>query len=361
MLKKLAVAASAVAALMIGGGAVSAAAEVTITAPAPVELAEGATGQVDVVVTNTGDDLLENITVTGANATCPATALPAGGQMTCTAELTGGALGTTVSDTVQVSGTWYDTVESAAVTVSNTSDVFGWVSAQIVTGQITACDPADTESEPISLLDADGNQVQQVYADADGSYTFDPVPAGAYTVSVFGQSVPVAEPATSFENPVGTVTVNVVQEGCPEPPPVVNPVEPASTCDTVTIPNREGVFYQDGNGDLVSGTITLADGESVTITAVAAAGYALPDGDWTWTYTESCAPTTTAPAPTTTTPAPVTVPTTQAPAAPQPTVPPTLPKAGGGTSVAIWFALLTAGIGATGMIARRRKEVTVTN
>ena len=76
----------------------------------------------------------------------------------------------------------------------------------------------------------------------------------------------------------------------------VTPAAPTQAGDTVTIPTTSGVDYQ-LNGKIVTGDITLADGQAITITAAAQSGYVIADGattSWDFSYN---APTTPAPTP----------------------------------------------------------------
>ncbi len=66
--------------------------------------------------------------------------------------------------------------------------------------------------------------------------------------------------------------------------PRVTPDEPTQSGDTVTIPTTEDVDYQ-VDGKTVTGELTVADGQTVKITAVAQAGYVLSDGaEDEWSY-----------------------------------------------------------------------------
>ena len=65
------------------------------------------------------------------------------------------------------------------------------------------------------------------------------------------------------------------------------PVEPTISGDTVTIPVVTGIDYQI-DGKTVTGTITLDPGQKITVTAIAQAGYAIPEGAaYSWDITNT--------------------------------------------------------------------------
>src|SRR5690625_1152903 len=69
------------------------------------------------------------------------------------------------------------------------------------------------------------------------------------------------------------------------PTPVeVTAQAPAREGNTVTIPVVEGVTYVDGDNAELSGTITLTEGEALTVTATADDGYVLAEGTHEWVF-----------------------------------------------------------------------------
>ena len=79
------------------------------------------------------------------------------------------------------------------------------------------------------------------------------------------------------------------EEEDPDPDPVeVTATAPTQSGNTVTIPVVEGVTYVDGSDAVLSGDVTLADGQTLTVTATADDGYVLADGthEWEFTYEE---------------------------------------------------------------------------
>ncbi|MCI2266337.1 hypothetical protein [Sediminivirga luteola] len=133
---------------------------------------------------------------------------------------------------------------------------------------------------------------------------------------------------TQAQSQTVTVTVTLTE---------ATPVEPGFDEETgvLDIPEVEGVEYRIGE-DVVTGTVIVEHGKSVTVSAVALPGYALAEdaaAEWTFTRPEEGdgggEPTpepTTEPVPEPTTPAPTEpVPTTPAPTEPAPTGPTTEP------------------------------------
>ena len=79
----------------------------------------------------------------------------------------------------------------------------------------------------------------------------------------------------------------------PGTPQVVTPLAPTIADNVVTIPETEGVSYVDATetraralGDVLTGSITLVEGHTLTVRAVAAEGYAFADDATTqWSFT----------------------------------------------------------------------------
>src|SRR5690625_4920412 len=70
-----------------------------------------------------------------------------------------------------------------------------------------------------------------------------------------------------------------------DPTPVeVTAQAPAREGNTVTIPVVDGVTYVDGDNAELSGTITLTEGEPLTVTATADDGYVLAEGTHEWVF-----------------------------------------------------------------------------
>src|SRR5690625_1343760 len=74
-----------------------------------------------------------------------------------------------------------------------------------------------------------------------------------------------------------------VAMGAPAPVEVTAQA-PAREGNTVTIPVVEGVTYVDGDNAELSGTITLTEGEALTVTATADDGYVLAEGTHEWVF-----------------------------------------------------------------------------
>src|SRR5699024_12052711 len=69
------------------------------------------------------------------------------------------------------------------------------------------------------------------------------------------------------------------------PDPVeVTAQAPTRDGNTVTIPVVDGVTYVDSDQTELSGTVTLAEGETLTVTATADEGYVLADGVHEWVF-----------------------------------------------------------------------------
>lgn len=69
------------------------------------------------------------------------------------------------------------------------------------------------------------------------------------------------------------------------PPTPVTATEPTVAENVITIPVKEGVDYLQGD-TVVTGTVEIPEGQSVTITAAATAGYEL-SGTASWTFTHT--------------------------------------------------------------------------
>ncbi|MBO2990671.1 InlB B-repeat-containing protein [Leucobacter tardus] len=71
----------------------------------------------------------------------------------------------------------------------------------------------------------------------------------------------------------------------PDPEPeVVTAEAPTRDGNVVTIPTVEGVTYVDGADTTLTGSVTLTEGQTLTVTAIANEGYELADGTHEWTY-----------------------------------------------------------------------------
>lgn len=71
----------------------------------------------------------------------------------------------------------------------------------------------------------------------------------------------------------------------PEPEPIeVEAEAPTRDGNTVTIPVIEGVTYVDGADAVITGSVTLVEGQTLTVTAVAEDGYELADGVTEWVF-----------------------------------------------------------------------------
>lgn len=71
----------------------------------------------------------------------------------------------------------------------------------------------------------------------------------------------------------------------PEPEPTVVEAEaPTQDGNTVTIPVVEGVTYIDGADAVITGSVTLSEGQTLNVTATADDEYVLADGVHSWTF-----------------------------------------------------------------------------
>ena len=114
--------------------------------------------------------------------------------------------------------------------------------------------------------------------------------AGTYPVTVtYDPDAKAGTPAITNDVVSNTFYVTVASL-------TATPVPPTQSGDTVTIPTVTGVDYQ-VDGKTVTGTVTVPDGQRITVTAVPQANYAFTEGattSWDFSYN---VPTTPAPTP----------------------------------------------------------------
>lgn len=84
-----------------------------------------------------------------------------------------------------------------------------------------------------------------------------------------------------------------VTEDTSDPDPVeVTAQAPTRDGNTITIPTVDGVTYLDAADTVLTGTVTLEEDQTLTVTAVADEGYILTDGthEWTFEYEDDTTP-----------------------------------------------------------------------
>src|SRR5690625_1413940 len=123
-------------------------------------------------------------------------------------------------------------------------------------------------------------EIANQFGAVDYQYVDNTLPAGEHeaalrTVHVSGAVNPVTWERVAWD----TFTVTE------DPIPVeVTAQAPTRDGNTVTIPVVEGVTYVDGDNAELSGTITLTEGETLTVTATADDGYVLAEGTHEWEF-----------------------------------------------------------------------------
>lgn len=85
---------------------------------------------------------------------------------------------------------------------------------------------------------------------------------------------------------VAWTTLAVTEDLVIPDPTAVTPIAPTRDGNTITIPVVEGITYRDGASATLSGTVTLTEGQTLSVTATADEGYVLTDdvSEWTFTY-----------------------------------------------------------------------------
>ncbi|MGF3056831.1 InlB B-repeat-containing protein [Microbacterium sp. YY-01] len=142
--------------------------------------------------------------------------------------------------------------------------------------EVTAVEPG-FEDNIVTIPDVEG----VIYTDADGVVLDGEVHLTEGTsitvIATADEGYVLADGATSWEY--------AYESTDPDPEPeVVEAEEPGRNGNIITLPEIEGVYYVDGDGNVLTGTVELVEGESITISAVAEEGYVLADGATSWTF-----------------------------------------------------------------------------